>query len=171
MTLPPCHASVPARAIFAAACWLAAHAGAAQAQPALPSTDEARASTRTNANTPESTPATCPAAAAPRVDQPTACQPRPQPHADVVPDVASLKTPESPAFMALGVTPSEIQRPSTPTGLKTSLANGFSNGGALPLLQNFALEVTPFWLIPHDLTYEEVTSQRGAATRRAPRRR
>lgn len=78
------------------------------------------------------------------------CARRKPPASDRVPDVASLKTPESPAFMALGATPSDIQRPTTPTGLKASLANGFAAGGALPLLQSFALEFSPYWLFPHD---------------------
>lgn len=78
--------------------------------------------------------------------------------------MASLKTPESPAFMALGLAPSEIQRPTTPTGLATSLANGFAAGGTLALLQNAALEFSPFWLFPHRrLSYEQVLSQPGLA--------
>jgi hypothetical protein len=89
-----------------------------------------------------------------------ACVKRAPPATDEVPDVASLKTPESPAFMVLGVAPSEIQRPSTPTGLKASFSNGLAAGGSLPLLQSFALEVSPFWLFPHhDLSYEDVVRE------------
>jgi hypothetical protein len=76
------------------------------------------------------------------------CRERPPLHTEEVPDVASLKTPESPAFMLLGTAPTEIQRPSTPTGLATSLANGFTNGSSLSLFRNFALEVSPYWLFP-----------------------
>lgn len=104
----------------------------------------------------------CVAASAAPASTAQPCKPRTQPHVDEVPDVASLKTPEAPALMALGLAPTEIQRPTTPTGLKASLANGFVAGGALPLLQNFALEVSPYWLFPHrKLSYEKVVAERG----------
>jgi hypothetical protein len=104
------------------------------------------------------------AKAAPGAAAASACVKRAPPATDEVPDVASLKTPESPAFMVLGVAPSEIQRPSTPTGLKASISNGLAAGGALPLLQSFAFEVSPYWILPHpELTYEDVVSEPGAA--------
>ncbi len=104
----------------------------------------------------------CAAKSAPNAEyEAPGCTPRRPPHVARVPDVASLKTPESPAFMALGVVPSEIQRPSTPSGLKASLANGIARGKNLDLMQSFAMEVSPFWLIPHrSLTYDDLVDER-----------
>lgn len=77
------------------------------------------------------------------------CLPRAAVAAEEVADVARLKTPESPALMMLGVAPSEIQRPTTPTGVALSIASGFANGHGLSPLRNFALVVAPYWLVPH----------------------
>jgi hypothetical protein len=144
-------------AVIAACCLaLCVLAGPALAQePPLPVTPSAE---------PTASPPSCSAVGATGERAAHACVKRRPPQAERVPDVASLKTPESPAFMALGIAPSEIQRPTTPTGLKVSLANGFASGGSLPLLQNFALEFSPFWLLPHrKLSYEQVVAQPWAA--------
>ncbi|HEX2875021.1 MAG TPA: hypothetical protein VHP33_27405 [Polyangiaceae bacterium] len=67
-----------------------------------------------------------------------------------VPDLYALKTPDSPAFVALGVAPTEIQRPTTPSALATSLASAFqSTGGGVTLPQGFAMEAAPYWLVSH----------------------
>jgi len=70
-------------------------------------------------------------------------------------DFDKLKTPSSPAFTLLGVSPSEIQRPSTPKAVAMALGQ-FVSGTSLVVPKNFALEVTPFWLAHHpDLTLED----------------
>ena len=153
---------------------LASVASTTQAQPVAPSAPATPTTTAadpvapTDAAAGAAPPAASGEACVADPDAPIAgvesCEKRPPPHVDQVPDVASLKTPESPAFMALGIAPSEIQRPTTPTGLAASLANGFVAGGSLPLLQNFALEFSPFWLFPHRrLSYEQVLDQPGRA--------
>jgi hypothetical protein len=77
------------------------------------------------------------------------CIPRPPPGADLVPDLAVLKTPASPAAMVLGVAETQIQRPTTPTGLAFALASGVSGQVEQKPLDNFAVEVTPYWLFDH----------------------
>lgn len=78
------------------------------------------------------------------------------PATDEVPDVASLKTPESPAFVALGLAPTEIQRPVSPSGLVASLSQGLRQGEGPALLRNFALEFAPYWLLSHPyVSYED----------------
>lgn len=153
---PDASSGGPVGAADAGAADAAAQPDTTSGEPAAPAPiDEAAATDESASN------ATC--SAAPDPDVPAAkkdCTAKQPPHVDQVPDVASLKTPESPAFMALGIAPSEIQRPSTPTGLATSLANGYTAGGSLALLQNFALEFSPFWLFPHRrLSHEQVISQ------------
>lgn len=91
----------------------------------------------------------CSAASPELGDADVGCLKRPAINSDEVPDVAGLKTPESPAFMMLGSAPSEIQRPSTPTGVAVSLANGFANGRGLSPFRNFALVFAPYWLVGH----------------------
>ncbi|HXU80098.1 MAG TPA: hypothetical protein VN914_01790, partial [Polyangia bacterium] len=103
----------------------------------------------------------CPEQVVPLDDVADDCVAKPLPDVDKVPDVGSLKTPESPAFMALGIAPSEIQRPATPVGLLTALSSGFAKGGKIAPAENFALQVNPFWLWKHpDLTEEDLESQR-----------
>lgn len=77
------------------------------------------------------------------------CIPRPPPGADLVPDLAVLKTPASPAAVMLGIAETQIQRPTTPAGLAFSLATGISGQAEQKPLENFAIEVTPFWLFDH----------------------
>ena len=63
---------------------------------------------------------------------------------DSVPDVASLRAPATPAFVLLGVSPTDVSRPQTPSDLALSLAN--SSGGLAQLPDNLAIEITPYWL-------------------------
>jgi hypothetical protein len=63
-------------------------------------------------------------------------------------DYDKLKTPDSPAFVILGVSPSEIQRPTTPKGVSTTLG-GFVSGADVTIPKNYAIEVAPFWLLAH----------------------
>lgn len=75
-------------------------------------------------------------------------------------DFDKLRTPDSPAFVVLGISPTEIQRPTTPRALTVALGE-FVQGAHVVIPQNFALEVSPYWLFSHpDLTLHEY-AQRG----------
>ena len=88
------------------------------------------------------------------------CEPQPEPNTDLVPAIASLKTPHSPAFMALGLSPSEIERPTSPTGLATSLANGLSGDGRIGLGEDIAIAFNPYWLVPRTaVSFEDLVAQ------------
>lgn len=65
-----------------------------------------------------------------------------------VSDFDKLRTPDSPAFVVLGVSPTEIQRPTTPGTLIAALGGALSNS-SLPVPKDFALEVAPYWLYGH----------------------
>src|SRR6185436_9150701 len=55
-----------------------------------------------------------------------------------------LKTPAQPAFTLLGVTPTSIDRPSTPRAFAVGLLGAFADSkDSLP--RNLALEVAPYW--------------------------
>lgn len=70
-------------------------------------------------------------------------------------DFDKLRTPDSPAFVVLGIAPTEIQRPTTPRALTVALGE-FVQGTGVAIPQNFALEVSPYWLFSHpDLTLHE----------------
>lgn len=70
--------------------------------------------------------------------------------ADKIADFDKLRTPDSPAFVILGVSPTEIQRPTTPRALAVALS-GFvtGQGRSISIPQSFALEVAPYWLFSH----------------------
>src|ERR1043166_549396 len=75
-----------------------------------------------------------------------------------VSDFDKMRTPDSPAFVVLGVSPTEIQRPSTPRTLITALGGALSNN-SLTVPKDFALEVAPYWLFSHpDLPIMEYRS-------------
>jgi hypothetical protein len=63
-------------------------------------------------------------------------------------DYDKLKTPDSPAFVILGVSPTEIQRPTTPKAVSATLG-GFVSGADVTIPKNYALEVAPYWLFSH----------------------
>jgi hypothetical protein len=69
------------------------------------------------------------------------------PSADSVPDVASLRAPATPAFVLLGISPSDVARPQTPGDLALSFANSGSSVSRLP--EDLAIEVSPYWLARH----------------------
>jgi hypothetical protein len=76
----------------------------------------------------------------------------------LVPELDVLKTPQAPAFTALGVTPATIERPSTPTGAAIDVVTGLARGVLTPG-NNLALQATPFWLTAHpDLSARDVQS-------------
>ncbi len=58
-------------------------------------------------------------------------------------DLSGLKTPNSPGFQILDISPSSIERPTNPKAFAFSLFNLSNAGTALP--KNFAFEISPFW--------------------------
>ncbi len=67
-----------------------------------------------------------------------------------------IRTPDSPAFVLLGVSPTQIQRPTTPKELAASLSSFVTAGGSITVPNNLALEVAPYWLWSHSrLTSDE----------------
>jgi hypothetical protein len=74
--------------------------------------------------------------------------------ADEVADFDKIRAPDSPAFAILGVSPSEIQRPTTPTEVSVALGS-FVSAGSLVVPDSLAVEVAPYWLFAHpELTGE-----------------
>lgn len=74
---------------------------------------------------------------------------------DEVADVDKLRTPDAPAFVILGASPTEIQHPTTPRDVAITLA-GLVKSGDLAIPDNVAIEVAPYWLLRHpDLTIGE----------------
>jgi hypothetical protein len=66
--------------------------------------------------------------------------------------LSDLRTPSAPGFVLLGKAPAQVDRPSTPSGIATSLLGGLRG-------QDFALSAAPFWLVKHRyLTFNEYTS-------------
>jgi hypothetical protein len=62
------------------------------------------------------------------------------------PEIDELRPPSSPAFSLLGISPTEIDRPRTPSALVASIASAV--GTSLP--SSLALEIAPYWLFDHD---------------------
>lgn len=58
-------------------------------------------------------------------------------------DINELKTPTSPGFQILDLSPSNIERPTNPKSFALSLMTLTNNGNAIP--KNFAMEVSPYW--------------------------
>lgn len=72
-----------------------------------------------------------------------------------VPEGDKLRTPDSPAFAILGVSPTTIQNPTTPRDLAVALS-GFLKNSELLVPDSLAVEVSPFWFLSHDrLTYAD----------------
>ena len=73
-----------------------------------------------------------------------------------VPEFDKLRTPDSPAFVILGVSPTEIQRPTTPREVSLSLSTFLTEGDSLTVPKNLAVEVAPWWLWSHpELTIDD----------------
>lgn len=71
---------------------------------------------------------------------------------------SGIRTPDAPAFALLGVSPTEIQKPTTPRDLAISLASFIGDDKTIVIPESLAVEVAPYWLKPHDqLTYAEYT--------------
>jgi hypothetical protein len=89
-----------------------------------------------------------------------ACEKAP-PETPDAPDLGFMKTPSSPAFMALGLAPTTVERPTTPQGAAVAIATGVASATGISPAENFAMELTPYWTFPHpDLTSEELLNQR-----------
>ena len=75
----------------------------------------------------------------------------------VTPDFNRLRTPESPAFHILGISPSAIARPTSPKAFAFSFLNSLREQEQLSLIpSNFAIEVNPYWWASHpDLSFRE----------------
>src|SRR5262249_3413462 len=69
-----------------------------------------------------------------------------------------LRTPTSPAFVLLGVAPTEVERPNTPADIAFSVLTPSAPFIGLP--RNFALETSPYWLVSHPtLTWQADTTR------------
>jgi hypothetical protein len=67
--------------------------------------------------------------------------------AQELPEFNKLRTPSSPAFVILGVTPSQIERPNRPGAFAASFLQTVQDAaGRLP--QSYAVELAPYWLRP-----------------------
>jgi hypothetical protein len=75
----------------------------------------------------------------------------------ITPDFNRLKTPESPAFHILGISPSAISRPTSPRSFAFSFLDALRGREQFSLIpSNFAVEVNPYWWSSHpDLSFEE----------------
>jgi hypothetical protein len=60
------------------------------------------------------------------------------------PKLEDVKTPPSPAFVLLGISPTDVQRPTTPRALAVALLSSVQDSSGTP--KNVALEVAPYWL-------------------------
>ena len=77
---------------------------------------------------------------------------------DELPDYDAVRTPDSPAFTLLGISPTQIDRPNTPKAVAVSLGGFARNGGAI--------EIAPYWLASHpDLTLAAYRDSAGQLVR------
>lgn len=78
--------------------------------------------------------------------------------ADGLPDYDAVRTPDAPAFTLLGISPTQIDRPSAPTQVAVSLGTLAASGGAV--------EIAPYWLWSHPrLTLAEYGAGAGQLVR------
>jgi hypothetical protein len=68
--------------------------------------------------------------------------------AEKVPEFDKIRTPDSPAFTLLGVTPTQIERPNTPKEVVVSLGT-FVSKDSLTIPEKLALEFSPYWIWSH----------------------
>jgi hypothetical protein len=79
-----------------------------------------------------------------------------------------MKTPTSPAFALLGVSPTTVERPTTPQGLAVGLFTSATKSADL-IPRDYSLEVAPYWLknhpaLSHDTYFAPGTAQSIAQT-------
>lgn len=60
------------------------------------------------------------------------------------PQLGALRTPPSPAFAVMGIEPSAVERPTTPSDVGLTFINKFRDQ-TLP--KNYAFEASPYWLV------------------------
>ncbi len=82
--------------------------------------------------------------------------------------VDDLHAVSSPATTILGVQPAEIARPKSYKALETALLTNFSSGNTWQLPVNYALEVTPYWFRPRDISVQQLmTPTTGASLKQS----
>lgn len=70
-------------------------------------------------------------------------------------ELEQLRTPTSPAFVILGISPTAVERPTTPRAFALSLVSAAAESDDL-VPDNYAAEFAPYWLGPRrELTFEE----------------
>lgn len=75
---------------------------------------------------------------------------------DSLPSFNQLRTPTSPVFVLLGVEPSSIERPNSPSDVAVSILNRTNYASSLP--RDFAIEMSPYWLFSHpELSWSDDT--------------
>lgn len=60
--------------------------------------------------------------------------------------IDDVKTPTSPAFVLLGVAPTDVDQPTTPRALGLALISSSQDSGGNGIPRNLAIEVAPYWL-------------------------
>jgi hypothetical protein len=73
-----------------------------------------------------------------------------------------LRTPVSPAFVVLGIAPTEVERPNTPADLAFSVLNRSAALTSLP--RDVAMELSPYWLLKHPTLTWQADTVRGVGT-------
>jgi hypothetical protein len=70
-----------------------------------------------------------------------------------LPALNSIRTPNSPAFSILGVQPTSVERPNTPSDVSVALDNATEGFTKFP--ENYAIEFAPYWIskAPASLTW------------------
>ena len=67
---------------------------------------------------------------------------------DTGPTVKNTRTPDAPAFVLLGVSPTQVERPTQPSAVAVSLLTATAGADNL-IPQNYAIQVAPYWLVGH----------------------
>lgn len=72
-----------------------------------------------------------------------------------LPALNTIRTPNSPAFSILGVQPTSVERPNTPSDVTVALDNATEGFTKFP--ENFAIEFAPYWIskAPASLKWRE----------------
>lgn len=79
---------------------------------------------------------------------------RAEPVPEELPSFNETRTPTSPAFTLLGIAPTAVERPTTPSGVAFAVLDSTDDLSTLP--KAAALEFSPYWLASHpDLTWRK----------------